>query len=91
MLRTGIACLLLLVACNGALAEASAERGGYLVNTIMACGNCHTPRDADGRAMAEKAFSGGLTWTTPVFIATGLKAADLADIIAYLRTVPPLQ
>lgn len=65
--------------------------GGYLVNTIMACGNYHTPRDADGRAMAEKAFSGGLTWTTPVFIATGLKAADLADIIAYLRTVPPLQ
>ena len=25
------------------------ERGDYLVNTIMACGNCHTPRDADGR------------------------------------------
>ncbi|HEY2212560.1 MAG TPA: c-type cytochrome [Bradyrhizobium sp.] len=52
------------------MAESPAERGGYLVNTIMACGNCHTPRDADGKTIAEKAFSGGLTFTTPAFIAT---------------------
>jgi mono/diheme cytochrome c family protein len=44
--------------------------GDYLVNTIMACGNCHSPRDADGRTTAEKAFSGGLTFVTPAFIAT---------------------
>src|ERR1700694_1176638 len=37
-----------------------AERGGYLVNTIMACGNCHTPHDADGKTIAEQAFSSGL-------------------------------
>jgi mono/diheme cytochrome c family protein len=37
----------------------------------MACGNCHSPRDAEGRTIAEKAFSGGgLTFTTPAFIAT---------------------
>lgn len=35
------------------------ERGRYLVSTIMACGNCHTPRDAEGRAIAGKELSGG--------------------------------
>ncbi len=61
---------MLLLAVSGAMADLPAERGAYLVNTIMACGNCHTPRDADGKAIAEKAFSGGLTFTTPGFIAT---------------------
>ena len=47
MFRIGIACgIVLFVACGGAMAESPAERGSYLVNTIMACGNCHTPRDA---------------------------------------------
>ena len=32
---------------SGAMAETPAERGDYLVNTIMACGNCHSPRDAE--------------------------------------------
>ena len=36
----------------------------------MACGNCHTPRDADGKPIAEKALSGGLTFNTPAFVAT---------------------
>src|SRR3982074_2819761 len=70
MFRIRIALLSLLAACGGAMAESPVERGGYLVNTIMACGNCHTPRDADGRTIAEKAFSGGLAFTTPAFIAT---------------------
>ena len=70
MFRIGIACVWLLSACGGAMAESPAERGFYLVNTIMACGNCHTPRDADGKTIAEKAFSGGLTFTTPAFTAT---------------------
>src|SRR3954470_1144188 len=61
---------LLLAASSGAIAETPAERGNYLVNTIMACGNCHTPRDGDGKPIADKALSGGLTFTTPGFIAT---------------------
>jgi mono/diheme cytochrome c family protein len=69
MFRTGVACVLLLAACGGAMAGAI-EHGDYLVNTIMACGNCHSPRDAEGRTIADKAFSGGLTFTTPAFIAT---------------------
>jgi mono/diheme cytochrome c family protein len=71
MFRIAIACIgLILPAFDVAMAETPAERGGYLVNTIMACGNCHTPRDADGKSVTDKAFSGGLTFNTPVFIAT---------------------
>jgi len=51
-------------------AESPTERGAYLVNTIMACGNCHTPRDGDGKPIAEQALSGGLTFNTPAFTAT---------------------
>jgi mono/diheme cytochrome c family protein len=70
MFRIGITCILLLAASNGAMAESPVERGSYLVNTIMACGNCHSPRDAAGKTIAEKALSGGSTFTTPAFIAT---------------------
>lgn len=43
-----------------ATAQASAqERGRYLVTTIMACGNCHTPKDAQGRPVPGKELSGG--------------------------------
>jgi mono/diheme cytochrome c family protein len=71
MVRIAIAgCAMMLSICGGALAESPVERGGYLVNTIMACGNCHTPRDAGGRPIAEQAFSGGLTFTTPACVAT---------------------
>jgi mono/diheme cytochrome c family protein len=72
MFRIGIVCgLAMLAMSDGAMAEPSAERGSYLVNTIMACGNCHTPRDADGRTMTEKTLSGGgLTFNTPAFVAT---------------------
>jgi hypothetical protein len=61
---------LLLASFHGGSAQSPAERGNYLVNTIMACGNCHTPRNANGETIAERAFSGGLTFTTPVFIVT---------------------
>ena len=71
MLRISIAaCVWLLAASNGAKAEQPTERGAYLVNTIMACGNCHTPRDGGGRPIADKALSGGLSFNTPVLTAT---------------------
>jgi mono/diheme cytochrome c family protein len=71
MFRAGIACCALLLGfTRAALAEPLTERGGYLVKTIMACGNCHTPRDADGKSIAAQALSGGLTVTSPAFTAT---------------------
>ena len=62
--------VLFLVACGSARAESSVERGSYLVNTILACGSCHTPRDAGGGLISDQALSGGLTITTPAFVAT---------------------
>jgi mono/diheme cytochrome c family protein len=70
MFRIGIAGVVWMAVSNAAMAESPAERGNYLVNTIMACGNCHTPRDGDGRPIADKALSGGSTFDTPAFIAT---------------------
>jgi mono/diheme cytochrome c family protein len=52
------------------VAETSLERGSYLVNTILACGNCHTPKTASGAAIAEKELAGGISFTTPAFNAT---------------------
>ena len=71
MFRAGtVGCALLLAAVNGANAESPIERGFYLVNTIMACGNCHTPRDADGKPVSGRELSGGLAFNTPAFTAT---------------------
>ena len=55
---------------GSAAAETLVERGSYLVNTIMACGNCHTLKTPAGEAMAEKQLSGGLSFNTPVFTGT---------------------
>ena len=65
MLRLCLAGLWLFGFSSAAMAETQVERGSYLVNTIMACGNCHSPRDANGKTIAENAFSGGLTFNTP--------------------------
>jgi len=70
MFRIALVCGLLLAAIGGARAQTQRERGAYLVNTIMACGNCHSPRDADGKPIAGREFSGGLTFDTPAFVAT---------------------
>ena len=75
MFRVGIVCGVLLLAqlaqtFEAAIAQSAVERGDYLVNTIMACGNCHTPRDDKGKPIAGQALSGGLTINTPAFIAT---------------------
>jgi hypothetical protein len=71
MLRNSLlACALTCVLLTDARAETAIERGNYLVNTIMACGNCHSPRDGEGHIIADKALSGGLTFDTPAFLTT---------------------
>lgn len=52
-----------------AVAQSASQRGSYLVNTIMTCGNCHTPKGPPA-AVAGKDFSGGLTWDEPPFKVT---------------------
>ena len=60
---------LLALASTAAMAETPVERGGYLVDTIMTCGNCHTPKGPPA-AIAGKDFSGGLTFDEPAFKVT---------------------
>ena len=46
-------------AIGGARAETTLERGKYLVDAIMACDGCHTPRPGGGALDMTKRFSGG--------------------------------
>jgi mono/diheme cytochrome c family protein len=62
MISARILALAVLVGAGAAPAtaqETTLERGRYLVTTIMACGNCHTPKDAQGRAIAGQELAGG--------------------------------
>jgi mono/diheme cytochrome c family protein len=38
--------------------DPAVTRGRYLVNNVVACGDCHSPRNPDGSFMAGKEFSG---------------------------------
>ena len=128
---TVAACL----AAGSAVAETQLERGKYLVESIMGCGNCHTPQGPNGPVM-DRALSGGppieegrrLTalpsnitpdpqtgigkWTDaqikvairqgkrpdgtligppmPFGQYRGIADADIDAVVAYLRTVPPV-
>jgi mono/diheme cytochrome c family protein len=50
-------------------AQSPVERGRYLVDTVMTCHNCHTPKGPAGD-IADKALSGGLTFDEPPFKVT---------------------
>jgi mono/diheme cytochrome c family protein len=44
------------------------ERGRYLVESILGCGNCHTPKTTAGEPIAARNLSGGgLTFSVPPF------------------------
>jgi mono/diheme cytochrome c family protein len=97
MVRFALTCGALVAAMIGT-ANAQTDlvkRGDYLVNTIMTCGNCHTPKGPPA-AIAGKDFSGGLSWDEPPFKVTasnitqdketGIGAWSDADIKKLLRT-----
>jgi mono/diheme cytochrome c family protein len=48
-------------------AETPLERGKYLMDSIVACGNCHTPKGPSGKAIADQELSGGLEIDAPIF------------------------
>ena len=62
----------LLVATIEAGAQASTagvERGRYLVESILGCGNCHTPKSPTGQPIASRNLSGGgLSFSPPPFV-----------------------
>jgi mono/diheme cytochrome c family protein len=71
LIRNGFAALVIGVALAGTAGAQSdlVKRGDYLVNGILTCGNCHTPKGPTGDIM-DKAFSGGLSWDDPPFKVT---------------------
>jgi mono/diheme cytochrome c family protein len=56
------------LSAGGAMAAGSVERGDYLVNSIMGCGNCHTPIGAQGFEQ-DKALSGRVVEDSPAYAA----------------------
>jgi mono/diheme cytochrome c family protein len=71
MIRIALLGLTLALALTATANAQSAlvKRGDYLVNTILTCGNCHTPKGPNGDIM-DKAFSGGLSWDEAPFKVT---------------------
>ena len=69
MLRPAAIALLTLIS-TAAFAQTPTERGAYLVNTIMTCQNCHTPKGPGGVPQFDKDLSGGLTFDEPPFKVT---------------------
>lgn len=64
MIRPVFAAAALAAGASSALAQSPAQRGDYLVNSILNCGGCHTPR---GPAGTDKPFAGGNPFETPGF------------------------
>ena len=69
MIRLATAAAAAMVIAGAASAETPVERGSYLVNTIMTCGNCHSPKGPPA-AVEGKDFSGGLRFDEPPFDVT---------------------
>jgi mono/diheme cytochrome c family protein len=65
MIRLFAGAALISIAVGGpAFAQSPAQRGDYLVNSILNCGGCHTPRGPDA---ASKLLAGGNVFETPGF------------------------
>ena len=69
MIRVMLGVAATVVLASGAAAQSSVERGDYLMNTIMTCANCHSPKGPPA-ATAGKDYSGGLSWDEPPFKVT---------------------
>ena len=92
-----LACLAAALFSGFAFAESPIERGDYLVNGLMTCGNCHTPRGPGGVYDLSRQLSGGpQTWDEESFkvkganitpdLQTGIGKWSSADIRKLLVT-----
>src|SRR5689334_12360896 len=96
IIRLALMAAALVAASSSAFAQAPVERGKYLVNTIMTCQNCHTPKGERGAPVYAKDLSGGLEFDEPPFKvtapnitqdkATGIGGWTDAQIRTALRT-----
>jgi mono/diheme cytochrome c family protein len=66
--RWTLGCMAAIAVAGSALAQTPVERGSYLVNGILTCGNCHTPRGPGGVWDISKQLSGRpRTWDEATF------------------------
>jgi mono/diheme cytochrome c family protein len=89
MVRLTLGIVAAIAIIGSASAQTAVQRGAYLVNGVMSCGNCHSPKGPPA-AVAGKEFSGGLSWDEPPFKVTasnitpdketGIGAWNAADI-----------
>lgn len=81
--RTGCAALaIVLAACTQTQESQQAllARGDYLVNGIMTCNHCHTPKDKAGNPVMAQQFSGGVQrFDEAAFTATGSNITPAPD------------
>jgi mono/diheme cytochrome c family protein len=61
------AILSLLAASAQAQATGSLERGKYLMESVVACGNCHLQRGPQGQPLFDKGLSGGMVFQDAQF------------------------
>jgi len=61
----------LCAAATGTAAETPVERGNYLVNAVMFCDGCHTPRGPDGLNMERRLSGGSIVWDEPAYNVRG--------------------
>jgi mono/diheme cytochrome c family protein len=58
---------LLLTSAAAAQDKALLERGTYLMNSIVACGNCHVQRGEKGQPLPDRGLSGGMVFDEEPF------------------------
>lgn len=61
------ACLLMTASAGYAQKAGSIERGKYLMEGVVACGNCHVARGPQGQPLFDKGLSGGMLFDEPPF------------------------
>src|ERR1044071_6274401 len=72
MIRTSMLALAAFaLSATVALAETPVERGAYLVNAVMACDGCHTPRGPGGFDMSKRFSGGSQIFDEPAFTVKG--------------------
>jgi hypothetical protein len=95
-LLTAVLCLVAIWSPPAAETEVGASRGGYLVNRVAMCVQCHSPRDAGGNLDATRLFKGapiptrspfpGQVWAFAAPAIAGLPGWSDADATRLLTT-----
>ena len=80
MKRLLFACFATAWLAANSFAQTAVERGSYLVNSVLTCGNCHTPRGPGGAYDMSRQLSGGpQTWDEETFKVKGANITPDAE------------